>query len=398
MKAKTVVVTGDFTLDWNLARNPRLAPQRGLWEPDVWTRLRWQRGGAGLLADLVRGVVAGIRTRAEYELLEPQTPRRLETGIGQAIDSEDPRYHHSYASWKLFDYAAKGTQTAKWKEKQAWRVEDFMGARRAAAEGRRDWARVLNDDADAQIVVLDDANLGFRDDPTLWPDALSAGSKPWVLVKMSRPVAHGPLWDHLCKHHSGKLIAMMTVNDLRLTEVEISRALSWERTAQDLVWELAYNSALGSLKKCAHVVVSFNADGAFLCSRESEAEARYSLLFDPEGIEGAWERSYPGRMVGYSSCLAAGIVRELMLEPENPVMQKGICSGLWALRCLHREGYGQRGASAEDVTIEFPVNQVTGALEAEEAACGTRDELESGIQTRGKVGPFRETAVPAQMS
>ena len=55
-EAKPIVVTGDFTLDWNLARNPSMEPQRGLWEPEVCTRLRWQRGGAGLLADLVGGV------------------------------------------------------------------------------------------------------------------------------------------------------------------------------------------------------------------------------------------------------------------------------------------------------------------------------------------------------
>jgi len=54
---------------------------------------------------------------------------------------------------------------------------------------------------------------------------------------MSRPVAQGDLWDHLSAQHAEKLVAVMTVNDLRLTEVQISRELSWERTAQDLAWE-----------------------------------------------------------------------------------------------------------------------------------------------------------------
>ena len=369
MEAKTVVVAGDFTLDWNLARNQGLEPQRGLWDPEVCTRLRWQRGGSGLLADLVRGVADGIRSQAPYKLLESKAPRRSAKGDGPPIDSEDPHYHHSYASWKLFDYAAKGTDAAKEKEKEkgAWRVDEFLGARRSTnPDESSDWARVANDDPNAQLVVLDDADLGFRDKPELWPASLNApDSHPWVLVKMSRPVAHGKLWDHLCLHHSEKLIVVMTVNDLRLTEVQISHEISWERTAQDLVWEVIYNRNLPSLVGCAHIVVSFNAAGAFLYSRDSGGDLPCRLLFDPEVVEGMWEKSYPGTMVGYSSCLTAGIAKEVMLAPENPDIRKGIFAGLSALRFLHCEGYGKRGASATDNTLEFPVSDVVSALTAE---------------------------------
>ena len=117
-KVKTVVVTGDFTLDWNLARNPGMEPQRGLWEPEVCTRLRWQRGGAGLLADLLHGVADAIRSEADYELLQPRTPRRPDRGKGPLIDSEDPRYHHSFASWKPYDYVLKDTAAAKGNENE----------------------------------------------------------------------------------------------------------------------------------------------------------------------------------------------------------------------------------------------------------------------------------------
>src|ERR1035438_4332765 len=143
------------------------------------------------------------------------------------------------------------------------------------------------------------------------------GSRPWVLVKMSRPVAQGELWDHLCAHHADKLIAVMTVNDLRLTEVQISHELSWERTAQDLVWEVIYNRDLRSLVRCAHVVVSFNAAGAFFYFRESGGDLPCRLLFDPEVVEGMWEQGHPGRMVGYTSCLTAGIAKEVMLAPDR---------------------------------------------------------------------------------
>ena len=167
----------------------------------------------------------------------------------------------------------------------------------------------------------------------------------------------------------------MTVNDLRLTEVQISHQLSWERTAQDLVWEVIYNRNLPSLARCAHVVVSFNAAGAFLYSRDSGDELPCRLLFDPEVVEGMWEQSYPGRMVGYTSCLTAGIAKEIMLAPKNPDIRQGIRAGLSALRCLHREGYGQRGASAADVQLNFPVSAVVSAMANENT-------------------PFEEIAVP----
>ncbi|MGA7343336.1 MAG: RyR domain-containing protein, partial [Terracidiphilus sp.] len=366
--AKTVVVTGDFTLDWNLARDPATESQGGLWEAGVCTQLRWQRGGAGLLADLVQGVAGATRSQADCQICQAQAPRRSANGNGPPIDAEDPRYHHSFASWKPFDYAVKGSEAAKGNEneKPAWRVDEFLGARRCTdTSSSNGWAAVVNDCPDPHLVVLDDADLGFRDNPECWPVSLTTpGSDPWVLVKMSRPVAQGKLWDHLCRRHAGKLIALMTVNDLRLTEVQVSHGLSWERTAQDLVWEVIYNRNLPSLVTCAHVVVSFNAAGAFLYSRDNGDGLPCRLIFDPQVVEGVWEQNYPGRMVGYSSCLAAGIAKEFMVAPVKPDIRKGIRSGLSALRCLHREGYGQRGASSADVKLDFPVSAIVSALSA----------------------------------
>jgi RyR domain len=371
--AKTIVVSGDFTLDWNLARSRGLEAQIGVWEPAACSRLRWQRGGAALLADLMEGVAAQIRDRVVFEIRQPATPRRIGNDADACIGPEDARYHHSYATWMPFPFVAKGAE----KEKPAWRVAEFLGINRCSnTEAPAKWARVANDSSSAEMVVLDDADLGFRSKRELWPSSLTEpGSRPWVVVKMSRPVAQGELWNHLCANHADKLIAIMTVNDLRLTEVQITHGLSWERTAQDLVWELMYNSDLRSLMRCAHVVISFNAAGAFLYSRDSDRELPCRLLFDPEIVEGTWEQGYPGRMVGHTSCITAGIAKELMLAPDTPDIRQGIRAGLSALRCLHREGYGQRGASAVEVNLDFPIRTVVDALNTSDS-------------------PYQETTVP----
>ena len=95
-----------------------------------------------------------------------------------------------------------------------------------------------------------------------------------------------------------------TIDDLRQTEVQISRELSWERTAQDLAWELVYNPQINTLSHCAHVIISFGVAGAMLLSRRDAAEplpARDAgqtildsrLFFDPKVIEGMWEQDHP---------------------------------------------------------------------------------------------------------
>jgi len=377
--ANAVVVSGDFTLDWNLARSPGLEAQIGVWEPAVCSRLRWQRGGAALLADLIEAIAAQIRDRTILEIRQPDTPRRTGTVEEAHIGPEDARYHHSYATWMSFPFTVKGSE----KENPAWRVAEFLGINRClSAETPANWARVVNDSSSAQLVVLDDADLGFRSKRELWPASLTApGSRPWVLVKMSRPVAQGELWDHLCAHHAKRLIAVMAVNDLRLTEAQISHGLSWERTAQDLVWEIIYNRNLQSLVRCAHVVISFNAAGAFFYSHDRDGELPCRLFFDPEVVEGMWELGYPGRMVGHTSCLTAGIAKEVMLAPDTPDIRKGIRAGLSALRCLHREGYSQRGASAAEVNLEFPIRTVVDAMTASDS---TYQETAVPIRTGNK--------------
>jgi RyR domain len=357
-KPNIVVVTGDVTIDWNLARTRRSDSGGAAWNADDCTRAYWQRGGAALLADLIEAVADDLRQagQADYSVREMGAPR------DQALPS-DPRFHHSYANWSLFDFDEK-TSRDKNKPPQTWRVGEFLGLDRCAADESlaAEWKLVQDDSPDAEIVVLDDADLDFRDHRELWPKALASEEHhPWILLKMARPVAQGPLWDNLHKHRADRLIVVMSVNDLRLTEVQISRELSWERTAQDLAWELVHNPRVNALSHCAHVVISFDTAGALLLSRRENSTPKCRLFFDPKVIEGIWGQSHRGGMIGYTSCLAAGIARQLMQSPKKPDIDRGIQSGLAAMRKLHLEGYGVRGSSAPDAALAFP----TGLMAAE---------------------------------
>lgn len=367
-----VVVTGDVTMDWNLARTRRSDSGGAAWNADDCTRAYWQRGGAALLADLIEAVANELRQsgQSDFTVRQMKAPRK-------PVNTEDRQYHHSYAMWSLFKC---GLRPPLDKEKPSWRVDEFLGLDLATPYARiekDDWKRVKDDVAQAAVVVLDDADLGFRKNSDLWPRAIRENRRrrPWILLKLARPVAQGGLWDYLHSHRTERLIVVMTVNDLRLTEVQISRELSWERTAQDIAWEIVYNPLVNALSHCAHVVISFDTAGAVLVSRAGQAQETSNkraapgkwLFFDPAVVEGAWGQDHPGKMIGYTSCLAAGIVRQLMLSPEKPDIKRGIQSGMAAMRKLHLEGYGQRGSTATTAQLAFPLQLVAFELAKQES-------------------------------
>lgn len=356
--AEAIVVTGDVTMDWNIARIRRGDHIRSSWNADDVTRACWQRGGAALLADLIQAIAHQLQPNegAGFSVLQTSAP------VKPVLPSDD-RYHHSYALWWAFDYETKpGAQ-------RVWRVAEFMGLDRSPNEAAvADWKKVKDDVAQAAIVILDDADLGFRNSPALWPKAILS-ERPWIILKMARPIAEGDLWQHLQKNHAERLIVVMAIDDLRLSEVQISRGLSWERTAQDVIWELVHNPRVNGLSRCAHVVISFDTAGAISLSRPRKTNAKQRrmrpsparLYFDSTIIEGMQQ----GRaVIGYTSCLTAAIATRVMLNSESPDIGEGVRRGLAAMRKLHREGYGKPAELTSNSGPAFPLKNIATDLAA----------------------------------
>ena len=361
-----VVVAGDVTMDWHIACTQGAANAREGWDPGAWARACWQRGGAALLGDLIGALAATLQQDGKGSFLveQPDVPR-------EPVQPCDARHNHTYAIWSQF---SEGNQ-------RVWRVERFLGLDPSATAGEPSEVRADDDTDRADLVVLDDAALGFRDLPDSWPPALMAGgAEPWVLLKMARPVAHGRLWRHLQEHHASRLVVVTTANDLRRTEVQISQGLSWERTAQDVAWELVHNPRVSGLGRCAAVVVSIGAAGAVLLSRLSADQARPSgsthpscrLFFDPPVTEGTWEADHPGGVIGYTTCLAASVARQMALSPGAPDLDQAIQSGLAAMRALHMRGFGEGGDGAT-ARLVFPVAAVARVIEEEHAPFSSVD-------------------------
>jgi hypothetical protein len=352
-KKKTVIVSGDVTIDWNIARIQRTAAPSYVWSMDNLAHAFCQRGGAALLADLMEAISNALSrlNRTSFEV------RKLAVFDSQVKPGDDS-LNHSYALWMPCRVDSDGAADSG----MVWRVSEFLGVRKARVNiGMNNLA---DDPDDPALIILDDANLGFRDHPECWPKGLSSQTaKPWVLLKMSQALATGKLWSHLQKTHPERVVALVTANDLRHhVGVQISRQVSWERTAQDLVWELMYNPKIKELAMFAHAIISFDTSGALLLSREKGNRLKTTLFFEPSSIEGEWGSSYPGYMIGNTSCLATAIAQELVGNALKPDLHHGIQAGISAMRLLHIKGYGDADADLECHPVAFPTADVAAKI------------------------------------
>ncbi len=350
-----VVITGDVTMDWNIACLRRTPGEAIGWVgEESSTRTFWQRGSVALLADLLIALArASKSTDTKFHVRQMAVPT-------EPVIPGDARFHHAYSLWSRFHQTIGANR-------QVWRMAEWLGFEESKVYPPESlWTCVIDDTPDADLVVIDDADLGFRHQPDRWPLVLDGDRRPWILLKMARPIAQGPLWDRLQRHYTERLIVITTINDLRQTEVQISRELSWERTAQDLAWELVYNPRINSLSRCAHVIVTFGAAGAMLISRQTASPSvttqnmiQYRLIFDPNFIEGTWEQIHPGHITGATSCLTIALAHQMLRSPLQPDIEQAIQSGLAALRKLHEAGYGSQSAlDPAEEAVRFPISLV----------------------------------------
>ncbi len=384
-RPSTIIVTGDLTADWHIAL-ARRGDGRGTsaWTAEDAVSVYGCPGGAALLADLVRALVArrGPRGGKRWRVASPP----FET---DGLTPRTPGLTHSFATWGVFTKVGAVTEADK---EPRWRVRDFLGLDRlSAADGAPPaWKRVKADEPRPDILVLDDANLGFRDTDALWPAALGKGGRPGhIVLKMAGPTAQGPLWDRLIGRFAARLTVIVPISDLRQEAVTISQGLSWEVTATDLVRELATNPAISGLAAAANLIVSFGPDGALIRRSNRGGEPSYQLIFDPSHIEGEWARALPGGMVGYTTCMAGAVIDRV--DPARADWLDGaVESGVAAMRAAHTHGYGPAGADATpgEANLRFPMAAVVETLANPAPALGRTSVPNWGEQRLGRAASW----------
>jgi hypothetical protein len=327
----SIVVAGDVSIDRLLVPLPAMTSTASNWKLRTGTRILTQPGGSLLLADMVKAAV-GKPTKVYCQHLEPVKLKRI----------APERFINSLAELTL--------------EEKVYRVSRILGF-----DGPEvsvvSIPPILDDDPKASLVVIDDVGNGFRDREASWPIVLSQeNEKPIVLLKTFRPLARGPLWKFLQERHSERLIVVIDADDLRLAGMNISRRLSWERTALDFAWHIANDDAFKELAACSHLVVRFGLDGAILRTNVSQ-KVDVRLFFDSRFSEDSLADNYQGMMIGHTTAFVASLAAQIQAGGLGS-LRKGIRKGLRVARYLLEIGFG---TSPEN--LSYPV----GKLFSEEA-------------------------------
>ncbi|MDW8802394.1 RyR domain-containing protein [Clostridium sp. A1-XYC3] len=232
----------------------------------------------------------------------------------------------------------------KKKNKKVYRIKRFLGFAGPSSNNPK-LLPIIDDDENADIVIIDDENNGFNSNEKFWPLALKTPGKfPIVLYKMNNPIGSSALWKQLQKFHFEKTIVVINGDDLRSKGVNISKSLSWERTAQDFVWQINNNPNLAFLANCHHLIVPFGLEGA-IYYRDGGVNEAY-LYFIPYEFEGGSFKDTDGKMYGLTSCFVAGLAKSIASESYNKeefplLIGEGIGEGIVAVQKYFVNGFGE---------------------------------------------------------
>lgn len=220
------------------------------------------------------------------------------------------------------------------------------------------------------ILLIEDNADRFRFNlPEAFLEYLRLKNNPtqWVVLKTHAPVCQGQLWWELAGSPEllDRLLVIVSVNDLRRSDIRVSQGISWERTAEDLIRELKSSSSLEGLRRARHVVVTLHSEGAVWMERTADNTNKFRLIFDPGHMEGEWseEVSKTAGSYGFHSTFAAAIAARLALDPAGKLeatIEDGIRRGLIAMRTILVLGHGP----TKSTTPGHPVAELGDLLSA----------------------------------
>jgi hypothetical protein len=174
-------------------------------------------------------------------------------------------------------------------------------------------------------IIIDDAGSGSRDDENAWNHILEYAGKnknTAIVYNMSEPLFEGKLWEKIAqKDLFDRMILIINGNALRKDGVNISRKLSWDRTAADFLTIPGYKK-YDQLRKCPHILVRFGLECVIYYYRGIEEKNEYKrklqVFYIPNRCEDETIDSLPGTMKGLDSAFAGFLGLYISTPPNMP--------------------------------------------------------------------------------
>lgn len=183
----------------------------------------------------------------------------------------------------------------------------------------------------------------FEDQPPNPRIAVLLGGELPDLSKIDPHKTKDDLWSTLLQDHRDHTIVILSADLLRFMGANISRRISWERTAQDFVTELHCHPRLQPLSRFSHLIVRFGVTGAIHCFRSGGYVYR-RLYYDSAAHDGLFrDVSRDGGIIGNNSVFLACVLAELLASDQSTTPAEkigaGIKAAIPACQRFHHFGY-----------------------------------------------------------
>lgn len=342
-RKRGIVVTGDVTIDWyEIQQGPK--QHAGEHGDSNWRRYpavarTCRPGGALLLAEALAAACdkqldAPVLTgKYDLEQITPDQVLHSFTALHRrkvTIDKNDQLI------WQVLKYAG------------------FAGPNTGAPACVTSKSSCLSyptDARDAELVVVDDAGNGYRTNSDLLPKDVP--NDALVVVKAHAPLQQGGVWEWIAAlPRPERVVVICSIADLRaLDGVDISKGLSWEKTALQFAYAIRMSPALYQLRTCANLVVRLG-DEAAMVYRYNDNQ-RTTLVYDPVAGEGDTTTRY-GDFMGRGTVFAAGLAASINRNGPVP-LEDAVAFGLECARKAIMGGYRFEGRS-----VSYPWDDIFG--------------------------------------
>jgi hypothetical protein len=362
-----VLVTGDFVIDHHILKGNKSEASS---TNGIGTFQTFTYGGAKLTYDLSAGFVTLVQQLIAEKNKKPdenkvakkknEEPKFIEFEYSWPFKNEplaspnNGSVHDSYLRWQIEERSIKG------KKEQVCCLHEKLGFGTLADNDTKEWFKVEDDHKTRNFdtIIIDEAGIGFRNHTEAWPDFEKAGN---IILKTTYPLCDGKLWDELMKYKE-KLTTIVNLNQINHYNIKVSKSISWEQTALDIVFGLRNNGTLKNLLNSNALIVTIGSAGAVIIEKNKGLQAfEYSLVYDPLYMEGEWEEQFDGKIVnkiGLGCSFLMGFTASKSIKSLK--IQENVMAGLKTMTVAMLDGiFKLNGQSFEHADLSRAITKST---------------------------------------